>query len=63
MIDDNGDDNDGDGDERFIICLSMFNYLQDWDGNGTIDFAEFLYSFASWVDIDDDDDDDEDGDH
>lgn len=24
----------------------------DWDANGTIDFAEFVYAFASWVDID-----------
>jgi calcium-binding protein CML len=23
----------------------------DWDSNGTIDFAEFVYSFTSWVDI------------
>lgn len=24
----------------------------DWDDNGTIDFAEFVFAFASWVDID-----------
>lgn len=23
----------------------------DWDANGTIDFAEFVYSFTSWVDL------------
>lgn len=23
----------------------------DWDANGTIDFAEFVFSFTSWVDI------------
>lgn len=23
----------------------------DWDANGTIDFAEFVYAFSSWVDI------------
>ena len=26
----------------------------DWDSNGTIDFAEFVFSFASWVDLDED---------
>eukprot|EP01037_Dinobryon_pediforme_P034527 gene34527-40465_t len=25
----------------------------DWDSNGSIDFAEFVYSFTSWIDIDD----------
>lgn len=25
----------------------------DWDSNGTIDFAEFVFAFSSWVDIDD----------
>lgn len=24
----------------------------DWDANGTIDFAEFVYAFTSWVDLD-----------
>jgi len=24
----------------------------DWDGNGTIDFAEFVFSFTTWLDID-----------
>lgn len=24
----------------------------DWDANGTIDFAEFVFSFTSWVDLD-----------
>eukprot|EP01034_Spumella_vulgaris_P035911 gene35911-44281_t len=26
----------------------------DWDANGTIDFAEFVYAFTAWVDIDED---------
>jgi hypothetical protein len=26
--------------------------FQDWDANGTIDFAEFVFSFTSWVDMD-----------
>jgi Ca2+-binding EF-hand superfamily protein len=30
-------------------CWCMF---QDWDANGTIDFAEFVFSFTSWVDMD-----------
>lgn len=30
----------------------------DWDANGTIDFAEFVFSFASWVDLDEELDDD-----
>lgn len=24
----------------------------DWDSNGTIDFAEFVFAFSSWVDMD-----------
>ncbi|KAJ1433271.1 hypothetical protein B484DRAFT_429603 [Ochromonadaceae sp. CCMP2298] len=28
----------------------------DWDGNGTIDFAEFVYSMMSWVDLTEDED-------
>lgn len=28
----------------------------DWDANGTIDFAEFVFSFTSWVDVDEDED-------
>jgi len=27
----------------------------DWDSNGSIDFAEFVYSFTSWLDIEDED--------
>mmetsp|Transcript_12455 Transcript_12455/g.20238 ORF Transcript_12455/g.20238 Transcript_12455/m.20238 type:complete len:247 (-) Transcript_12455:323-1063(-) len=27
----------------------------DWDSNGTIDFAEFVFAFSSWVDINEDD--------
>lgn len=27
----------------------------DWDSNGTIDFAEFVFAFSSWVDIEGDD--------
>eukprot|EP01039_Chlorochromonas_danica_P009489 gene9489-10480_t len=27
----------------------------DWDANGTIDFAEFVYAFATWVDIEEPD--------
>lgn len=38
------------------IALDLSNgychQLQDWDANGTIDFAEFVYSFTSWVDVD-----------
>ncbi len=34
-----------------MIDLSIHS-IQDWDSNGTIDFAEFVYSFTSWVDID-----------
>eukprot|EP01041_Mallomonas_annulata_P009254 gene9254-19211_t len=26
----------------------------DWDESGTIDFAEFVYSFSSWVDLEED---------
>jgi hypothetical protein len=32
---------------------------QDWDGNGTIDFAEFVFSMMSWVDLTEDEDEDE----
>jgi calcium-binding protein CML len=28
----------------------------DWDGNGNIDFAEFVYALTTWVEVDDDDD-------
>lgn len=31
----------------------------DWDESGTIDFAEFVFSFTSWVDINDDMEDDD----
>ncbi len=30
----------------------MLCFAQDWDDNGTIDFAEFVFAFTSWVDID-----------
>lgn len=36
----------------FYMCL--VSYKQDWDANGTIDFAEFVFSFTSWVDVDED---------
>ena len=28
----------------------------DWDENGTIDFAEFVYACLSWVNVDVDED-------
>lgn len=34
------------------IIYSLF-FPQDWDSNGTIDFAEFVFAFSSWVDIED----------
>jgi len=32
----------------YNLCL-----WQDWDANGTIDFAEFVVAFSGWVDIND----------
>jgi hypothetical protein len=45
------------GRPAYIYCLSNIPVRlpivsQDWDANGTIDFAEFVFAFASWVDID-----------
>ncbi len=32
--------------------LSQQRWQQmDWDGNGTIDFAEFIHAFSTWVDV------------
>ncbi len=39
----------------FFNNVSHFVPTQDWDANGTIDFAEFVYAFTSWVDIDEED--------
>lgn len=40
--------------EFFLVCTEHLPLLlaQDWDANGTIDFAEFVFAFTSWVDID-----------
>jgi len=35
-----------------LTCGFSLLTLQDWDANGTIDFAEFVFSFTSWVDVD-----------
>ena len=38
---------------HFCILFSLLLcFTQDWDANGTIDFAEFVFSFTSWVDVD-----------
>ena len=31
----------------------------DWNSDGSIDFAEFVFAFCSWVDLDDDMEEDE----
>lgn len=36
-----------------ILTEQRFREL-DWDGNGTIDFMEFLRAFSGWVGMDDD---------
>lgn len=34
--------------------MCYFFETQDWDANGTIDFAEFVHTFSDWVDIEED---------
>lgn len=39
------------GKTNAMLSQQRWNEM-DWDANGTIDFAEFVYAFTSWVDID-----------
>lgn len=40
-----------------MVTENKWNEM-DWDANGFIDFAEFVFSFASWVDLDEELEDD-----
>mmetsp|Transcript_54959 Transcript_54959/g.108542 ORF Transcript_54959/g.108542 Transcript_54959/m.108542 type:complete len:282 (+) Transcript_54959:55-900(+) len=43
----------GSGGAHNNAVLSQQRWAEmDWDANGTIDFAEFVFSFSSWVDVD-----------
>jgi len=41
------------GKNHAMLSQQRWNEM-DWDANGTIDFAEFVFAFTSWVDIDND---------
>lgn len=45
------------GKNHAMLSQQRWNEM-DWDANGTIDFAEFVFAFTSWVDIDNEEEDD-----
>jgi len=49
---------EGGGGGNSFLSESRWNEM-DWDQNGFITFADFVYAFTRWVDVDGDDDDEE----